>query len=80
MTQSVTTPSHLSNLFRPLSGSQGHSPGPGPATQAGSGQVREEESLPANAKMVARNFRYMRRKPTIMAYKPPKGEIKFANS
>ena len=46
----------------------------------GGGQVREEESLPANAKMVARNFRYMRRKPTIMAYKPPKGEIKFANS
>ena len=69
-----------------MSGSRGHSPGhspgagPGPVTQAGAGQVREEESLPANAKMVARNFRYMRRKPTIMAYKPPKGEIKFANS
>ena len=30
-------------------------------------------NLPANAKLVARNFRYMRRKPTIMAYKPPEG-------
>ena len=36
--------------------------GPGPA------------NLPANAKLVARNFRYMRRKPTIMAYKPPEGK------
>ena len=31
-------------------------------------------NLPANAKLVARNFRYMRRKPTIMAYKPPEGK------
>ena len=31
--------------------------------------------LPANAKRVARNFRYMRRKPTIMAYQPPKGKM-----
>ena len=54
--------------------------GGGQETSQPAGQQREEESLPANAKMVARNFRYMRRKPTIMAYKPPKGEIKFANS
>jgi len=33
------------------------------------------DGLPTNAKLVARNFRYMRRKPTIMAYKPPKGTI-----
>lgn len=32
-----------------------------------------EDTLPPNAKMVARSFRYMRRKPTIIAYKPPKG-------
>ena len=35
---------------------------------------REEDTLPANAKIVARSFRYMRRKPTIIAYKPPKGK------
>ena len=28
----------------------------------------------SNAKMVARNFRYMRRKPTIMAFPAPKGK------
>ena len=41
---------------------------------------REDDNstgLPANAKLVARNFRYMRRKPTIMAYKPPKGKKTF---
>jgi len=37
--------------------------------------AREDDSLPANAKMVARSFRYMRRKPTIIAYKPPKETI-----
>ena len=42
-----------------------------------SGDVAESgpgANLPANAKLVARNFRYMRRKPTIMAYKPPEGK------
>jgi len=34
-----------------------------------------EDTLPPNAKMVARSFRYMRRKPTIIAYKPPKETI-----
>ena len=27
----------------------------------------------SEAKIVARTFRYMRRKPTIIAYKPPEG-------
>ena len=34
----------------------------------------EDESLPVNAKQVARSFRYMRRKPTIMAYRTPAGK------
>ena len=29
-------------------------------------------------KMVARTFRYMRRKPTIIAYKPPQGNKLFS--
>lgn len=37
----------------------------------GIGRGAEEGSLPVNAKMVARSFRYMRRKPTIMAYRAP---------
>merc|ERR550532_1985653 len=37
----------------------------------GIGRGVEEGSLPVNAKMVARSFRYMRRKPTIMAYRAP---------
>ena len=32
---------------------------------------------PAEVKMVARSFRYMRRKPTIIAYKPPEGNFIF---
>ena len=28
----------------------------------------------SEAKIVARTFRYMRRKPTIIAYKPPEGK------
>ena len=61
---------HVDCLLRnPAPGSGGDSVG----VQIG----RDEDSaaqLPANAKLVARNFRYMRRKPTIMAYKPPKGK------
>ena len=34
----------------------------------------EEAALPAHARHVARSFRYMRRKPTIMAYKAPSGD------
>jgi len=37
----------------------------------GIGRGTEEGALPVNAKMVARSFRYMRRKPTIMAYRTP---------
>ena len=36
--------------------------------------------MPVNAKMVARSFRYMRRKPTIMAYRAPTGEIEKPGS
>ena len=32
-----------------------------------------DTALPVNAKVVARSFRYMRRKPTIMAYRTPQG-------
>ena len=40
----------------------------------------EHEGDSGNAsevKMVTRNFRYMRRKPTIIAYKPPEGITKM---
>ena len=43
---------------------------------AETGAGHAKPNLPTNAKLVARNFRYMRRKPTIMAYKPPKGMFK----
>jgi hypothetical protein len=33
----------------------------------------EEEALSKEAKTIARTFRYMRRKPTIISYKPPEG-------
>ena len=28
-----------------------------------------------DTKMIARSFRYMRRKPTIISYKPPEGKL-----
>ena len=34
---------------------------------------REDDGVTMDAKMVARSFRYMRRKPTILTYQPPKG-------
>ena len=61
-------------LFRPSSGT-GISGDTGVVAVDITKEGREDDGgLPANAKLVARNFRYMRRKPTIMAYKPPKGK------
>ena len=46
----------------------------------------EEEALSKEAKTIARSFRYMRRKPTIISYKPPEGKFQhyhffsFANA
>lgn len=46
----------------------GSSVGVTPGAAASAGGVGQE------AKIIARSFRYMRRKPTIISYKPPEGE------
>lgn len=40
----------------------------------GGGEMREDE-VSTDIKMVARSYRYMRRKPTILSYQPPKGNL-----
>ncbi|XP_023338172.1 NADPH oxidase 5 [Eurytemora carolleeae] len=40
----------------------------------GGGEMREDE-VSTDIKMVARSYRYMRRKPTILSYQPPKESI-----
>ena len=36
----------------------------------------DDESKGGNKRNVARTFRYMRKRPTIIFYKPPEGELK----
>ena len=65
----------MMDVFRPGTGSGGdHVSVQMSGSRDPEGAETPGTNLPANAKLVARNFRYMRRKPTIMAYKPPEGK------
>ena len=43
----------------------------------GSGGTGGPDDRTSETKRVARSFRYMRKKPTIIAYQPPKGNLSY---
>ena len=62
-------------MFRPGTGSSGdHVSVQMPGSRDPDTAETPGTNLPADAKLVARNFSHMRRKITIIAYKPPEGK------